>query len=418
MKIKLIEDPKIREQDLQIDSIQRAMEQEQKERAKINSELYFKEKELIEKEKFHELLIDTDENLRRMEEEKMVKDNMRLKANVDSAIMQARENRESKLREVVRDREMNFQEYTVKRHNQIREEYNKKMQDEIPDEASIASESAYKEDNSIRKSQSFRETKEKDIENMSPNRKLISPSEFSNSINQKYLNKDVYESYSRGIQQPSFNQDFVKRSGPLIQSYPISDNINGSRVEMNLEEHSQSQDENSEYTDENSIIQRHENSKNAFENYKKSLASRDNFNGYEYSLKSGEYSYSGLPVKDSTFGMYNDPYDEENKNRRMYPVPFGSMEGLPPNDMTDVRSQLQFKAGKFSEFSSPITEEDEGESSISYDDGQGMTSNPQFHNIKMRGDISTSNEDSSNYMDTSEISSSTISESEKPNYGV
>lgn len=148
----------------------------------------------------------------------------------------------------------------------------------------------------------------------------------------------------------------------------------------------------------------------------KSMASGENYNGFEYSLKSGEYSYSGLPIKDSTFGMYNEPY-EESQNRHMYPVPFGSMEGLPQNDMNDVKSQLPYKGGKFSEFSSPITEEDEGESSISYADQRVMKSNPQFQNVEFRSNSSTSNEDSSNYMDTSEISSSSISESEKSRYG-
>ena len=273
MKIKLIEDAKRKEQEMHIESIQKQMDAEQKERYNLNNQLYFKEKELIEKEKFNELLINTDDNLRKMEEDQMIKENMKLKISVDNAIVKAREQRENKLREIVRDRELNFQEYTVKRHNQIKEEYNNKIQENKHEfeEISVISESPYKEQPSVKKNQSFKENRVGDVENTSPNQRIISPSEFSNSINQKYLNKDVYESYKKGYQQPNYNQEFAKRNGIMIQSYPLSDQINGSRAEMNYdEEQSQSHDENSEYTsqDENSVIQRHENTKNAFEIYK------------------------------------------------------------------------------------------------------------------------------------------------------
>jgi hypothetical protein len=147
MNIKLTEESKRNNDEEQINILSRKIEKNKRECTKMNAELYNKEQEIIEKEKFQELLYNTDENLRKIEEEKLIQDHMKVKEQMMRDLNQARENRENQMRDIVKERELNFQEYTVQRQNQIRDEYIKSQ--EMKPKNMCEKEQKFKESNSF-----------------------------------------------------------------------------------------------------------------------------------------------------------------------------------------------------------------------------------------------------------------------------
>ena len=70
MNLKLQQEIRKNEEIKQVDQIKMIMENERRDYNMINNHLYLKEKEIIEKEKFYDLLASTEENIRKEEQEK------------------------------------------------------------------------------------------------------------------------------------------------------------------------------------------------------------------------------------------------------------------------------------------------------------------------------------------------------------
>lgn len=437
MNIKLMEEAKRRDEDRQIEAITNAMEQEKRERMKANNQFYYKEKEILEREKFHELLTTTDDNLMKIEEEQLEKTNMKFKKTVDEALQKAKEDRENKLREIVRDRELNFQAYTLQRQNQIHEEYRKKFEqhkDVMNESNSMIGN--FEKQNLLSPERDFKSMKKRtksefaspESENMSPNYQYGPTSELSCSINQKYLNKDVYNVSRSQTQLTGYPSQTLDKRGALMQSNPYSDNLNGSRTEINVD--GESGDERSfvgSREEDDEALRKHEQSKHAFDSYMRSFQQQR----VGYSCEGGV-----LPLKESTFGMPSQSSQEFQKYGMTYSVPYGSMEDIPLSDNQETRSHYPHKGGVFSNFSSPITEEDEGESSLSFTEGQEMSmtsrgsnsyysKRPQniynehsyMHNDQLNMKSPSVNDHStSSYENTSDISSSEGTEVNRSQY--
>ena len=70
---------------------------------------------MVEKEKFQELLVNTDENLRKMQQEKFIQQNLELKEKIDIEVDQRNAKHKKELHGVMKEREMNFQEYSLQK---------------------------------------------------------------------------------------------------------------------------------------------------------------------------------------------------------------------------------------------------------------------------------------------------------------
>lgn len=365
MSIKLKEQAKRKEIEGRINNLSSTIDRDRQHIDQTNAKLYHKEQEIIEQQKFKELLETTDENLRKMEEEKLLRANLEYKRSIDDAVYKSQQERDNQMKELIRNREMNFQEYTLKRQNQIREEYMKKLEGN---------------DGEVRQAHSFIETGKgmlspdrnmgpydanteihsPGMENMSPNQPYGYKSDLSYSINQKYLNKDAYD-IGRSQEYPlSINDRMKSHNGALMQSYPLSDNLNGTREEMMNDSYTESYTQNDEYSceEDEEALRKHEQSKNAFEAYKRSTEQFNGSQGYEEGV---------LSMKNSTFGMPT----QNSQDFQKYQIGashFGSAEGHPMGYHIDQNTYYHQKGGNFSSCSSHITEEDEGESSLSYID--------------------------------------------------
>lgn len=359
MNIKLGQQARQREEARQISHINDMILDEKKQREQMNNELFYREKEIAEKQQFYELLSSTEDNIRKLEIEKHEKANADLRKSVEQAVYKSKEERENKLREIVRDREINFQEFALKRQEQISQEYQniyatQKSNIENSYDASI------------------------DNENLSPNKMYKSNSDLSNSMNQKYINKDKYTSKDTNSQN--------KSRGVLSQSYPASNSGHGSAIQIksndSLSEMSEDSFVSHRDKEDDEALHKHEQTKQAFENYKKSTLNDKNvIKSFDYSRESG-YDYnnqiinsvSELPVKDSTFGAYR--VSQEYIHNGMDNTMFSRMENQ------EVRSQFAAKASRFSNFSSPITEESEGESSLTCSENNMSMASRQSENYE------------------------------------
>jgi hypothetical protein len=321
-----------------------------------------------------------------MEEEKYAAYKTQLNEQITQLERKKKEEYENKMREIVRNREIQFQNYSQKLKQQIEEEYaeryNKEKQKAETIKNILVPQDQMPKYSPLRQRSKSGTRSPSNIQ--SPNSENLSAqdhdkrSALSNSV---YLNDKVYNE----------EKSQVQRSAEMENYYPGSEGYQGSNQNLKSPTNSQlSGGEFSENDEDHQVIQKHEEAKYAFENYRKSIASDSNRPPFNY-LDQNESSKSGhLPLKESTFGAPEDLIEEQKRDHHL---PYGSLEGdLHPYQ--DPKHLYQIKGGKFSNFSSPITEEEaEGESSMSY--------------------ISSANDDTKNYIDTSDISSS--SGTETPN---
>jgi hypothetical protein len=359
MNLKLMEDAHKKDEEKKIRQMNLEMEKQQRDLERINYELRNKEKDIMEKQKFNELLSHTDDNLRKMEEEKIMKENMKLKQKVDAKVHQKRIEREEQMLEMVREREVNFQEFTVRRQKQIENEY-KDTLDQYQGEKDrdrsnernpmLSPDKTYSEINDQSRSALY----SPGSENMNPNKQKSPFSDLSNSMNQKYLNKDAYPK-TQTQNCGTLKDQIIAIKGAL--ALPLMEQHQAIRSELQsmTSDEGSRMDQSSVYsatTDDESdpVIQKHEQSKYAFEEYKRS-SDGTNFRGM---------NNSSLPIKDSTFGAPNDSsQDFKHKLSMNRPIPFASMDGAP-FDGQEIRSHNGLHDGQFS---SVITEENSVETS-------------------------------------------------------
>ena len=356
MNVKLSQQMNLNEENKQIEKMKNMMENEKKDREAMNGHLYHREKEIVEKEKFYDLLASTEENIRKQEQEKHQQVTDKLKKSVEEALMKSKEDRENKLREIVREREKNFQEYAYQRHEQISQEYRNYYDDQKQHLENVQ--------NMIKSNA--------ENENTSPNRLYKSVSDLSCSMNQKYINKDKYASKEMDTSQDIENRNI------LNQSYPVKPDESVVQDKSPLHDSMyEGSDSFSHADDDEKAIRDHELVKHKFESYKQQQFAQDNVvKSFDYARESNNYgpsamgSMSELPVKDNTFGA-NRSSQEYGQYRVTSSMPYTNFEGQNINarfENQDVRSQFAARVSKFSNFSSPITEEEEGESCISSSD--------------------------------------------------
>ena len=278
---------------------------------------------------------------------------MKLKKSVEEALMKSKEDGENKFREIVREREKNFQDYTCRRHEQISQEYQNYHDDQKQH---------------LEKAQDIIVNNN---ENTSPNRLYKSASDLSCSMNQKYINKDKYASKKMDNSQDIENRNALNQSYPAKHDESVVQDKSPPHDSM-----SEGSDSFSHADEDAKAIRDHELVKHKFKNYKQQqLVNNNVIKSFDDTKESNNYgpntmgSISELPVKDSTFGA-NRSSQEYGQYRVASSMPYTNFEGhnINPNfENHDVRSQFATKTSKLSNFSSPITEE-EGTSYVSSSD--------------------------------------------------
>ena len=330
MNMKLVEEAKRIEENCHINSLNKNMENEKRLREQANKDLYEKEQEIMEKDKFQNLLLSTDNNLKKIQEEQLVQRSVEINR---EEIEKARIEREDRMNQIMQEREQNFQDYTLQRQNQIENHYGEMMS---PSRSPISS----------RKSRT--EIYSPGMENVSPN---YQNSDLSYSMNQQYKNKDVYEvskSQARGL---NLKDQILQNQESARKAYPLSEHLD--RSNMNLED-SQTNESRSDLESQTDIdaLRKHEQSKYAFESYQQSWGDHTG---------SQTFGEGILPVKDNTFG--HPSYSSTDFQKMSVMRSHQNMDDEYCKENQEVLS-LNQQRNVMSNLSSQITEEAEGESSI------------------------------------------------------
>ncbi|CAI2387067.1 unnamed protein product [Moneuplotes crassus] len=425
MKLNLLKEEQKKDEEARLQEISKEMEHKKREWELIDKELSMKEKEIIEKEKFKDLLKETDQNLLRIEEEKLAMENQKLQQNVNEVTQKAYYETQSKVSEIMKEREINFQEYTLLRQQQIHKKYEDRVKEieeehkakEIAREQQIKNIQQEYQINNAERDQSisvYERDDKTDRDNSKERNPVISPekeelsyiqnhpqeesksyyeeaaninlnmyrgplSDLNSSMNQKYQNENVYERQRNDGNAGTLKDQMKAIKGVLSQ--PASEENEGFRYDIQSitsEAPSRMNDSYSSIEDDPALV-KHEQSKQAFEAYK---------NTYNAFGATEDYS---LQLRESTFG---NPTASSKEFQRITTTKPTSQYGDPKDSTNEGYEIRSYYMGGDGRISSAITEEN--------DDG---STSSQLENISQ-----TSSMSSQNYPDYVQEKSYTVDE--------
>jgi len=130
MRMKTDHESRRRQEEIHIDQLAQKLENEKRERFNTQDNLLARENELREKENFSRLMQQTEEKLRSMEKSKFDQFKHQLQSQLEDAERNKRLEYERRMREIEREREIQFDRYRTEMHNQVQNEFSLKYQRE------------------------------------------------------------------------------------------------------------------------------------------------------------------------------------------------------------------------------------------------------------------------------------------------